>query len=62
MGSTCADFSTIAPNVIRYIRAKQGLSLGSPPTAAEMTAILEAGLELSRGFRREEYDQAIWMT
>lgn len=48
-----ADFEAIPAFVIRHIQEKTGL------TKAE--EILEAGLRLSRGFRRDEYRQAIWM-
>ncbi len=56
-----ADFGEILPSVVGYIRRKKNLSLSGVPTPDEMAAILEAGLELARGFRREEYGQAIWM-
>jgi len=49
-----ADFELIPAYVRDYIVLKTG--------HAEMEKILEAGLELSRGYRREEYRQAIWMT
>lgn len=48
-----ADFEAIPAFVIRHIQEKTGL------TKAE--DILAAGLRLSRGFRRDEYRQAIWM-
>lgn len=48
-----ADFDAIPAYIRDYIRRKTGHT--------EMEKILEAGLELSRGYRREEYKQAIWM-
>ena len=49
-----ADFDALPSYFTEYLRAKTGL--GDPE------ALLKASLELSRGFRREEYRQAIWMT
>lgn len=49
-----ADFKAVPAYVVDYIRAKTGLD--------DPEKILRAGLELARGFRREEYRQAIWMT
>jgi tetratricopeptide (TPR) repeat protein len=48
-----ADFNAIPAYVRDYLRRKTGHT--------DMEKILEAGLELSRGYRREEYKQAIWM-
>ncbi len=48
-----ADFNAIPAYIRDYIQRKTGHT--------EMERILEAGLELSRGYRREEYKQAIWM-
>jgi tetratricopeptide (TPR) repeat protein len=48
-----SDFDAIPADVREHIRRKTGHE--------DMVNILEAGLELSRGFRREEYKQAIWM-
>jgi tetratricopeptide (TPR) repeat protein len=48
-----SDFEALPAHVVGYIREKTGLT--------EMEDILRAGLDLSRGFRREEYRQAIWM-
>jgi tetratricopeptide (TPR) repeat protein len=48
-----SDFDSIPTFIIDYIRKKTGL--------ADQKKILQAGLDLSRGFRREEYRQAIWM-
>jgi len=48
-----ADFDAIPAPIKDYIRRKSGQQ--------DPVKILEAGLELSRGFRREEYKQAIWM-
>lgn len=50
-----ADFAAIPAPVTAYIRARRSL----PEDARG--EILRAGLELARGFRREEYGQAIWM-
>lgn len=49
-----ADFDALPSYFTEYLRAKTGLS--------DPEALLKASLELSRGFRREEYRQAIWMT
>jgi tetratricopeptide (TPR) repeat protein len=49
-----ADFEAIPAFVVRYIQDETGLT--------GMEEILKAGLRLSRGFRRDEYRQAIWMT
>jgi tetratricopeptide (TPR) repeat protein len=49
-----AEFEAIPAPVIAYIRKATGLE--------KTEDILEAGLRLSRGFRRDEYGQAIWMT
>lgn len=48
-----ADFAAIPAEIRAYIRRRSGRE--------DMVGVLEAGLELSRGFRREEYKQAIWM-
>ncbi|MBI2385293.1 MAG: tetratricopeptide repeat protein [Elusimicrobia bacterium] len=48
-----ADFDAIPVRIRDHIRGKSGRE--------DMVGLLEAGLELSRGFRREEYRQAIWM-
>lgn len=48
-----ADFDALPARVVDYIRAKTGLE--------DREGLLRAGLELSRGFRRAEYGQAIWM-
>jgi len=48
-----ADFDAIPESVMTYIRGKT--------RSDEMVPLLEAGLVLARGFRREEYKQAIWM-
>lgn len=48
-----ADFELIPAHIRDHIRGKTGHE--------DRVKILEAGLELSRGFRREEYQQAIWM-
>lgn len=48
------DFALIPKPVVAYIRRKSG--------AAEPEDILAEGLRLARGFRRDEYGQAIWMT
>ncbi len=50
-----ADYRAIPARVTDYIRARRGLP------ADDRDAILLAGLDLARGFRREEYGQAIWM-
>ncbi|UPT75766.1 MAG: tetratricopeptide repeat protein [Elusimicrobiota bacterium] len=50
-----ADFRALPARVVEHVRAKRGLGPG------EEVPILEAALELARGFRREEYGQAIWM-
>ncbi|MDD5303206.1 MAG: tetratricopeptide repeat protein, partial [Elusimicrobia bacterium] len=49
-----AEFAAIPAFVIDYIRKTTGLE--------KKEEILEAGLSLSRGFRRDEYGQAVWMT
>jgi tetratricopeptide (TPR) repeat protein len=49
-----ADFAALPSYFTDYLRAKTGLK------APE--ALLKASLLLARGFRREEYRQAIWMT
>ena len=48
------EFDAVPARVINYVRAKTGQK--------RMEDVLEAALKLSRGFRREEYRQAIWMT
>lgn len=48
-----ADFEAVPSFVVNYIRRKTGLS--------DPERILRAGLDLSRGFRRDDYRQAIWM-
>jgi tetratricopeptide (TPR) repeat protein len=48
-----ADFDALPAYFVDYVRAKTGLS--------DREAVLRASLDLSRGFRREEYRQAIWM-
>jgi tetratricopeptide (TPR) repeat protein len=48
------DFAALPAYFVDHIRARTGLK--------DKEAVLRAGLELSRGFRREEYRQAIWMT
>lgn len=48
------DFDALPAYFTDYLRAKTGLE--------EPEALLKASLDLSRGFRREEYRQAIWMT
>lgn len=48
-----ADFDAIPARIREHVKAKTGHE--------DMVKLLEAGLELSRGFRREEYQQAIWM-
>ncbi len=48
-----ADFKAIPAYVISHIQEATGLT--------KTEDILEAGLRLSRGFRRDEYRQAIWM-
>ena len=48
-----ADFEAIPAFVVRHIQDKAGLT--------GIEEILQAGLRLSRGFRRDEYRQAIWM-
>jgi tetratricopeptide (TPR) repeat protein len=48
-----ADFDAIPARIREHLKAKTG--------HADMVKLLEAGLDLSRGFRREEYQQAIWM-
>ncbi|MBI3552097.1 MAG: tetratricopeptide repeat protein [Elusimicrobia bacterium] len=47
------DFDAIPAFVVDHIRKRTGLE--------RMEDILKAGLRLSRGFRRDEYRQAIWM-
>lgn len=48
-----AEFERIPASIREHIRAKTGKTHASE--------ILEAGLELSRGFRRAEYSQAVWL-
>jgi len=48
------DFDAVPSYVVEHLRARTGLT--------DKAALLRAGLVLSRGFRREEYRQAIWMT
>lgn len=48
-----AEFAAIPAAVVDHLRAKTGLE--------RTEDLLEAGLRLSRGFRRDEYGQAIWM-
>lgn len=47
------EFERIPAGIREHLRAKTGES--------DPAAILEAGLELSRGFRRAEYSQAVWL-
>lgn len=56
-----ADFTAIPSYVLDYVREKAGLPADYEPTPANMAKVLEAGLVLSRGFRREEYRQAVWL-
>jgi len=49
-----ADFNALPAYVVDHVRAKTGFS--------DMADLLRASLDLSRGFRREEYRQAIWMS
>jgi tetratricopeptide (TPR) repeat protein len=49
-----SDFNKIPIEVVDYIRGKTGLE--------DMEQVLQAGIELSRGFRRGEYRQAVWMS
>lgn len=48
-----ADFDAIPAFVIEHLRKVTGLD--------KREELLEAGLKLSRGFRRDEYRQAVWM-
>ncbi|MCM2303870.1 MAG: tetratricopeptide repeat protein [Elusimicrobia bacterium] len=48
-----AEFAAIPAAVVDHLRARTGLE--------RTEDLLEAGLRLSRGFRRDEYGQAIWM-
>ncbi len=48
-----ADFDAIPARIREHLKAKTGRE--------DMVELLKEGLELSRGFRREEYQQAIWM-
>jgi len=48
-----AEFAAIPEPILAHIRKATGLT--------RPLDILEAGLRLSRGFRRDEYGQAIWM-
>jgi len=48
-----ADFDAIPAFVIDYLRKTTGLH--------KRQELLEAGLKLSLGFRRDEYRQAVWM-
>ncbi|MBI2788833.1 MAG: tetratricopeptide repeat protein [Elusimicrobia bacterium] len=48
-----AEFEAIPAAVIDHLRARTGLE--------KKEDLLEAGLRLSRGFRRDEYGQAVWM-
>jgi predicted Zn-dependent protease len=48
-----AEFDALPPAVVEHIRLKTG--------ATGSAELLEAGLALAHGFRREEYKQAIWM-
>ncbi len=48
-----AEFEAIPAPVIDHLRARTGLT--------KTEDLLEAGLRLSRGFRRDEYGQAVWM-
>lgn len=48
-----AEFERIPASIRDYIARKTASN--------EPAAILEAGLELSRGFRRAEYNQAVWL-
>ena len=48
-----SDYAAIPRTVLDYIRKKSGQQ--------DRAKILLAGLNLARGFRREEYGQAIWM-
>lgn len=48
-----ADFDALPDFIVTYLRKKTGLT--------DPRELLQAGLRLSRGFRREEYRQAFWL-
>lgn len=49
-----ADFAALPPSFVEGLRARTGLT--------EPRALLLAALDRARGWRREEYGQAIWMS
>lgn len=56
-----ADFASLPDYAIAYVRKRVGLRGRGALSPADMKRILAAGLEMSRGFRRNGYRQAVWM-
>ncbi|MBI3553371.1 MAG: tetratricopeptide repeat protein [Elusimicrobia bacterium] len=57
-----ADFESLPKKVVDHVRRRIGLPGARPLDAGQMSRILEAGLKLARGFRRDEYGQAVWLS
>lgn len=55
------EFLSLPGYAVDYAREKIGISGRRALSADEMKRILSAGLEMSRGFRRNGYRQAVWI-
>ncbi len=48
-----ADWARLPGTLLAYLRARTGIS--------DRPGLLRKGLDLAKGFRRDDYDQAVWM-
>ena len=56
-----SDFDKIPEFMISHLKKKLGLPAAAPASDAARVKILEAGLSLAKGFRRDDYGYALWM-
>lgn len=55
------DYRRIPESVRDYLRERAGLDSRPVESPRDMKAVLETGLKLARGCRRDAYGQAVWM-
>lgn len=55
------DFAAIPEEITAYVGRKLRLPGGRASNLRAMGRVLRAGLRLARGFRRDDYGQAVWM-
>jgi tetratricopeptide (TPR) repeat protein len=56
-----ADYAALPKDVVDFVAAKLKLDPAGASGTARMNLVLEEALTLSRGWRREEYGQSLWM-